>query len=96
MENLLLKKQLVLDWIEIYPAKVVIGKKLSFNKISIPTKQIANVITSTNADGSSKINPFNIKGFKWVLIETTGGKTHKIKLKWNDGEEVADKILELL
>lgn len=96
MENPLIKKHQMLDWIEVYPSKVVIGKKLSFNKISIPTKQIANVTTSTNTDGSTKTNVFNLMGFKWVLIETTGGKTHKIKLKWNDGEEVADKILELL
>lgn len=96
MENPLIKKHQMLDWIEVYPSKVVIGKKLSFNKISIPTKQIANVTTSTNAVGSAKTNVFNLMGFKWVLIETTGGKTHKIKLKWNDGEEVADKILELL
>lgn len=92
----LLRKQLMLDWIEVYPSKIVIGKNLSFNKTSIPTKQIANVTTSTNANGNSKINVFNLKSFKWVLIETTGGKTHKIKLKWGDGEEVADKILELL
>lgn len=86
----------MLDWIEVYPSKVVIGKQLTYNAISIPTKQIANVTTSMNADGSPKINLLNFKSVKWVLIETTGGKTHKIKLRWNESDEVANKILELI
>ena len=91
-----MEKKLALSWIKVYENKVVLGKDLSFNKTSIPMKQIANVTVSSNADGSMKPNMLNFKSFKWVIIETTGGKTHKIKLRWNDGEEVGDKILELI
>lgn len=96
MESPIIKKKLVFDWIEVYPSKVVIGKDLSFNKVSIPLKQIANVTVSTNANGGTTPNMFNFKSFKWVIIETTGGKTHKIKLRWNDGDEVGEKILEMI
>lgn len=96
METPIIRKKSALSWIEVYENKVVLGRDLSFNKTSIPIKQIANVIVSTNSNGGTTPNLFNFKSFKWVIIETTGGKTHKIKLRWDDGDEVGEKILELI
>ena len=91
----IIKKNFVVEWIDVYENKVELGKKLSFTKTSIPIKQIANVQTSTSEDGKGKLNAFNI-GMRWIFIETTGGKTHKVKLRKKDAEEVVEQILQLI
>lgn len=91
----IVKKSFVLEWIEVYENKVELGRKLTFTKTSIPIKQIANVQTSTSENGDQKFNAMNM-GMRWILIESTGGKTHKVKLRKADAEVVAEKILELI
>ncbi len=78
-----------------YIRRVRGSSPLHSTKTSIPIKQIANVQTSTSENGDQKFNAMNI-GMRWILIETTGGKTHKVKLRQKDAEEVSEKILELI